>query len=172
MGDPKQREVVDAFGYQHHSYSSGQFRSFAERVALGGSLAPDAGAIFLAAMIAEARRNPNAHVTNMLLIATGDTKRITDQAPMTGGKTDTATAPRDPTLATVPGTRNQPPTFVTDDEIALVRQSYEQRQNAPLSELVTDPAYGGLVEIRRDLIKFLTTEATRPAGWRIDDARR
>ena len=166
-GDPRRKKVIDPFGYEHHTHSSGQFRTFAELVARGGTLPPVDGTIFLAAMIAEARRNPNAHVTNMLLITTGDSERFMNKAPMTGGKTDTATAPRDPTLASVPGTRNQPPTFVTDDEIALVRQSYEQRQKAPLTELVTEPDYGGPVAIRRDLIKFLTTEATRPAGWRI-----
>jgi hypothetical protein len=153
-------ELLEQFAWNKSTQTSGQFGKFAEIAARGGTIEPRPGAFFLAAMLAEARRNPNAHVTNLLLMAEGSMRKFRSDAPMTRGGTDPKSGRPDPTLATVPGTRQQPPSEVTDREVALVRQRYEQHQNNTLPEMV---GAFGVPNIRDNLIHFLGHSA-RLAG--------
>jgi hypothetical protein len=150
-GDPT-RALIERFAYNVHRHTSGDFASLAQIAAHGGPIDPVAGTMFLAAMIAEAERNPNAHVTNLLLIQTGGDQRFYDQAPMTGGGTDKPDAPRDHSLADLPSILRLPPAQVTNAEISLIRQRYEARQGMPMADIV---AQFGADYAKDDLVKFL-----------------
>jgi hypothetical protein len=164
--DPK-RELIDNYRYRH-TESVAQFRSLAVTIATGGSIPVKDGAYFAAAMIAEARRNPNAHVTNLLLLSQDSNVPFTMRAPMTGGGTATESAAKDPTLKNVPGaprqpgssTSAQPRTEVTDQEIALVRRSYEQEMMSTVEVMIKEL---GRQPVKLNMINFLNSR-TRPVG--------
>ncbi|MGH2970026.1 MAG: phage tail protein, partial [Solirubrobacteraceae bacterium] len=153
----KQRALIEDYAYTGVTTTADKFKSDALNLAAGIEMDPEAGALFLAAMIAEVKRNPNAHVTNLLLISEGGKGPFFGAAPMTTGGTSAAEKPRDPTLATLPGNLpgEQPPMTVTDAEIRLVRQRYEKDQNTDLAEefKVLDKE-----KLREHLTQFLVAE--------------
>ncbi|MDQ4033976.1 MAG: hypothetical protein M3332_17730, partial [Actinomycetota bacterium] len=152
------RSIIDRFAYTSHRHTGGRFADLARLAALGGPLEPVAGTMFLAAMIAEAERNPNAHVTNLLLLGEGGSERFYDEAPMTKGGTDSPTAPRDPTLSDLSTVVRQRRTEVTDAEIAMIRRRFEGAEGMPLGEVA---AMLGANETKAELVKFLVRAAGR-----------
>ncbi len=174
------RNLPGEYAYSGDKRSINVYRDEALRLAEGGQMGPAAGAVFLAAMIAEPHRNLNAHVTNLLLLTEGGKQNMVGNqgaAPMTRGGTATADKSRDATLTslvpnkestTPPEKEPQPPIEVTDAEIKLVREHFE---TSPLTLKALDSSpgpLGPLVEKHREdkvkaaLIEFLLRE---PEGW-------
>jgi hypothetical protein len=122
--DPERKKLFAAFAYTTHSTDLAKFRKDAFSVAWGNPMAPNQGAMFLAAFVAEPTRNPNAHMTNMLLLDKNDSDPFFRSAPMTAGGTSAAEKERDPSLASVPGNQSQPPTPVTDAEVKMVSDRF------------------------------------------------
>jgi hypothetical protein len=149
----KVRALIDKYAYTGVSTSIDKFKQDAMYAAAGGTMDPKVAVMFLAGMIAEARRNPNAHVTNLLLMKAGGSGPFFGAAPMTTGGTSAAEKFRDPTLAEhMPG-GGQPPMTVTDAEIALVRREYEKAQGMTVEDAIA--TLGGDKAFAEDLYDFL-----------------
>jgi hypothetical protein len=133
--DPVRGHLFHAFAYTADATSIEEFRKDAYNVALGNPMDSNQGAMFLAAMVAEPTRNPNAHLTNMLLLDENSPQPFFEAAPMTGGGTSAESKERDPTLATVEGTIKPPPMTVSDDEIKLVCERYKAEMHDDLIAL-------------------------------------
>jgi hypothetical protein len=149
------RSVIEEYAYTGHSHSAAMLAAQARLASLGVQVDPTVGTMFLAAMIAEAARNPNAHVTNLLLMSEESTGSFYRKAPMTGGGTDRSIAPRDPTLRDLPNVERQPPTQVTDAEIALVRGQFEA-EGTTLAEVVE---HFGVDAAQAHLVEFIIKKA-------------
>ncbi|MBW4717122.1 hypothetical protein [Saccharothrix obliqua] len=156
-GDPA-RGLLEEFAYTTHQHSGRRFAELARLAAYGGTVEPNAGTMLLAALVAEAERNPNAHITNLLLLEEGADRRFYDDAPMTRGGSDNPVARRDRTLADLGSVVRLPPAEVTDAEIALVRRRFEAREGMSLAEVV---AHLGADTTKRDLVEFLVRAAER-----------
>ncbi|WP_428261546.1 eCIS core domain-containing protein [Haliangium sp.] len=145
-GDTWRRRLIGAVSYNHYSdMSSATLRAIAATIATGDTWSEDALTIFLAALIAEPRRNEVANVTNMLVM--GDTDNdggALERMPMTAGGTDSPNRPRDPNLQ---GVSNQlPPAFVTDQEVAMAKEYYQRAEGSSLPDDI-DEIGGGRAAI-------------------------
>jgi hypothetical protein len=152
------RGLIDKYAYTGVSTSIDKFKQDAIFAAAGGTMEPKIAVMFLAGMVAEARRNPNAHITNLLLMSEGGKGPFFGAAPMTTGGTSAEEKFRDPTLAGVAGGNAQPPMTVSDAEIKLVRERYEATQGMSLADAVK--TLGGEAACRDDLVVFLMSHST------------
>jgi hypothetical protein len=153
LDSDKVRGLIENYAYTGVSTSIDKFKQDAIYAAAGGTMDRKVAVMFLAGMIAEARRNPNAHVTNLLLMKAGGTGPFFGAAPMTTGGTSAAEKFRDPTLADKVQAGDQPPMTVSDAEIALVRREYEKAQGMTVEEAIT--TLGGEPAFANDLYEFL-----------------
>ncbi|MDT9685275.1 hypothetical protein RND61_24895 [Streptomyces sp. TRM76323] len=124
------RGLLDEYRYGNFGHSPSQMRDMAVKISAGARIKNENDVnMMLAALVAEARRNPISHVTNLLLLKDASKLEGTfyKHAPMTGGGTDNPEAPRDPDLTgTWEKGQPQPPVKVTDAEYAMVRRLYEK----------------------------------------------
>jgi hypothetical protein len=159
--DPERRTIED-FAYPEGK-SVDAFRIDAERLAEGGSLdTQDETALFLAAMVAEPRRNLNTHVIHLLILKAGGKERFYDESSMTTGGTAAGDKPRDPTLRDVPGALDNasgdlPPVKVTDKDVKRVRERYKKHcKGVELAAMITD---FGEATVKAELVDLLVKEA-------------
>jgi hypothetical protein len=151
------RALIENYAYTGVSTSVDKFKQDAIYAAAGGTMDPKVAVMFLAGMIAEARRNPNAHVTNLVLMKEGGTGPFFGAAPMTTGGTSAEEKFRDPTLADQVDPKEQPPMTVSDAEIALIRRRYEQTQGMSIEEAIQ--TLGGEPAFAEDLYDFLMKQS-------------
>ena len=122
--DTERKNLFRAFAYTKHTTDLKKFRMDAISVAWRNPMPANQGAMFLAAFVAEPTRNPNAHMTNMLLLDKNDDEQFFRAAPMTTGGTSAPEKERDPSLESVEGNDRQPPTPVSDAEIKMVTDRF------------------------------------------------
>jgi hypothetical protein len=130
------RDLLHQYRYTPFNHTSERMRDMVRGLIYGAQLGPDDANMMLASLIAEARRNPNAHVTNLILMHEGSRERFYSQAPMTRGGSDNQDAPRDQDLQqNWPKGQPQPPLKVTDLEYGLVRSLYEREAGVEMDKL-------------------------------------
>ncbi|MFE6766917.1 hypothetical protein [Streptomyces sp. NPDC057689] len=131
-----ERGLLDEYRYGNFDHSVERMRDMVVGILHGVRIGADDANMVLAALIAEAKRNPNAHVTNLILLKKKMKESFYKMAPMTGGGTDKPTAERDPDLKERwPQNQPQPPIKVTDLEFNLVKRLYEEEAGVDMEKL-------------------------------------